>query len=139
MMSPSRTPHGHLAPYKYTVSRTSISTPNLLLSIPSTSSHPLPFELATTVAQLHAGEPQADADAAADWSPPRRRHCYQEDRRLRQRRCAPRRRPPELRRPLRPPTAAVPASPRVDDDDDPPPHDLPLILRPASSRTDSGE
>ncbi|KAK1651508.1 hypothetical protein QYE76_069313 [Lolium multiflorum] len=29
--------------------------------------------------------------------------------------------------------------PRVDDDDDPPPHDLPLILRSAPSRTDSGE
>ncbi|KAK1626488.1 hypothetical protein QYE76_000803 [Lolium multiflorum] len=33
MMSPCRTPHGHLAPYKYTASRAFISTPNLLPSL----------------------------------------------------------------------------------------------------------
>ncbi|KAK1666330.1 hypothetical protein QYE76_054489 [Lolium multiflorum] len=66
MMSPCRTPHGHLEPYKYTVSRASISTPTLLLSILSIPSHPLHFELATTAAQLHAGDPQADAEAAVD-------------------------------------------------------------------------
>jgi hypothetical protein len=38
----------------------------LLLSILSISSHPLHFELATTAAQLHAGDPQADAEAAVD-------------------------------------------------------------------------
>jgi hypothetical protein len=61
----------------------------LLLSLLSISSHPLPFELATTAAQLHAGDPHADAEAAVDLHRPRKHHCYQKVPRHRQRRCAP--------------------------------------------------
>ncbi|KAK1670790.1 hypothetical protein QYE76_058949 [Lolium multiflorum] len=133
MMLPCRTPHGHLAPYKYTVPRASISTPNLLLSILSISSHPLHVELATTVAQLHAGDPQAAADPPpigalpGDATAARRTAVFDNDP------CTvadPRRRPSS-------PSTVLPAPPRVDDDDEPPPHDLPLILRSAPSRTDS--
>jgi hypothetical protein len=60
---------------------------------------------------LHAGDPQADAEAAVDWRLPEQRHRYQRTPRHRQRR--PASSPTVAGAPARrrPPTTAVPAPP----------------------------